>query len=150
TVATTRPETYLGDTAVGVNPHDPRAKALRGLCVELPVVGRIIPIVEDDYVVLPAAMQEDPEQAAKDPKAAYATGFLKVTPAHDQNDYELYYRHKAPIDGSRGRDGGGLINIFSPDAKISDKHGWTDVGTGGAHVFLHLTRDAARKKVIDE
>jgi valyl-tRNA synthetase len=150
TVATTRPETYLGDTAVAVNPHDPRAKSLRGLCIDLPLVGRIIPIVEDDYVVLPAAMQADAEEAAKDPKAAYATGFLKVTPAHDQNDYDLYFRHKAVIDSFRRAEGGGLLNIFSPDAKISDKHGWTDIGTGGAHVFLNLTREAARKKVIEE
>jgi valyl-tRNA synthetase len=55
TVATTRPETYLGDTAVAVNPKDPRAAALRGLWCELPIVGRIIPIVEDEYVVLPAS-----------------------------------------------------------------------------------------------
>ena len=86
TVATTRPETYLGDTAVGVNPHDPRVKALRGLFVELPLVGRIIPIIEDSYVVLPAALART-EEERNDPKAGMATGFLKVTPAHDPNDY---------------------------------------------------------------
>src|SRR3982751_3249177 len=53
TVATTRPETMLGDTAVGISPRDPRAAALRGKKVRLPIVGRVIPIVEDDYVVLP-------------------------------------------------------------------------------------------------
>ncbi|MEX2080887.1 MAG: class I tRNA ligase family protein, partial [Dehalococcoidia bacterium] len=133
TVATTRPETYLGDTAVGVNPRDPRAKALRGLSVELPLVGRIIPVIEDDYVVMPA--REDDEAA--DPKAKLATGFLKVTPAHDTNDYELGQRHNLP-----------MINIFAPDATISQKHGWTDIGD--AHLFVGLSREDARKKVIAE
>ncbi len=137
TVATTRPETYLGDTAVAVNPRDPRAKALRGLNVELPLVGRIIPIVEDDYVVLPAAMQADPEAAEKDPKARFATGFLKVTPAHDPNDYEIGIRHKLE-----------KINIFAPDASISDKHGWSDVGD--AHILVGKKREDARKLVVKE
>jgi len=140
TVATTRPETYLGDTAVAVNPRDPRAKALRGLDVELPMIGRVIPVIEDDYVVLPAAMQEDPEEAAKDQKAKFATGFLKVTPAHDQNDFEIGVRHELP-----------KINVFAPDATISGKHGWSDAEElKGAHVFLGLKREDARKKVIDE
>jgi len=132
TVATTRPETYLGDTAVAVNPQDPRAKALRGLMVELPIVGRLIPIIEDDYVVMPAA---DPDAEGVDPKAKYATGFLKVTPAHDENDYLIGQRHNLPI-----------INIFAPDATISDKHGWTDVGD--AHIFLGKSREQARKDVV--
>src|SRR5262245_49029170 len=110
TVATTRPETMLGDTAVGVNPKDPRAAVLRGKKVRLPIVNRIISIVEDDYVVMP-----DPN--SDDPKAKYATGFLKVTPAHDQNDYELGKRHKLEI-----------INVMAPDGTISDKHGWSDKG----------------------
>ena len=137
TVATTRPETYLGDTAVAINPKDPRARSLRGLHVELPLVGRVIPIIEDDYVVLPAAMQADPEAAKSDPKAQFATGFLKVTPAHDTNDYELGRRHNLPV-----------INIMAPNASISDKHGWTDVGD--AHLFVGMTREAARKKVVQE
>ncbi|MBX3375410.1 MAG: valine--tRNA ligase [Phycisphaeraceae bacterium] len=140
TVATTRPETYLGDTAVAINPRDPRAKALRGLSVELPLIGRIIPVIEDDYVVLPAAMQDDPDDAAKDPKAKYATGFLKVTPAHDPNDYEIGVRHNLPH-----------INIFAPDATISDKHGWSDpTELKGGHKLLGLKRDDARKLVIKE
>ena len=142
TVATTRPETYLGDTAVAINPHDPRAKALRGLLVELPLVGRIIPIVEDDYVVLPKAIAEQlgRNEDAKDPKAEFATGFLKVTPAHDQNDYELGVRHKLP-----------MINIMAPDASISDKHGWNDAAElKSAHIFLGKTREEARKLVIAE
>jgi valyl-tRNA synthetase len=137
TVATTRPETYLGDTAVAINPKDPRAKALKGLHCELPLVGRVIPIIEDDYVVLPAAMQADPEAAKNDPKAQFATGFLKVTPAHDPNDYEIGRRHNLAA-----------INVMAPDASISDKHGWTDVGD--AHLFVGLSREAARKKVVDE
>ena len=145
TVATTRPETYLGDTAVAINPKDPRAKSLRGLFIDLPLVGRIIPILEDDYVVLPAAMQEDPEEAKKDPKAMFATGFLKVTPAHDANDYELGFRHKAAIEACGNPV---LINIFAPDGSISDKHGWTDIGD--AHLFVGLKREAARKKVLEE
>ncbi len=144
TVATTRPETYLGDTAVGVNPHDPRAKSLRGLSVELPLVGRIIPIIEDSYVVMPRdgqgsgiRGQRSGEEEAEDPKATFATGFLKVTPAHDPNDYEIGQRHGLP-----------MINIFAPDATISDKHGWTDVGD--AHLLVGLSREEARKKVVME
>ncbi|MBX3367776.1 MAG: class I tRNA ligase family protein [Phycisphaeraceae bacterium] len=132
TVATTRPETYLGDTAVAINPRDPRAAALRGLYVQLPLVGRVIPIVEDDYVVMPAA---DPEAEGVDAKAKYATGFLKVTPAHDPNDYEIGRRHNLPV-----------INVMAPDASISDAHGWTDVGD--ARGFVGLSREEARKKVV--
>jgi valyl-tRNA synthetase len=152
TVATTRPETYLGDTAVAVNPHDPRAKALRHLSVELPLVGRVIPIVEDNYVVMPsreideATERRSDEGEREDPKAKYATGFLKVTPAHDQNDYDLYHRHKAVIDGNSARVG--LINVMAPDATISDKHGWRDVGD--AHIFVGLKREAARKLAVKE
>jgi valyl-tRNA synthetase len=146
TVATTRPETYLGDTAVAVSPHDPRAKALRGLCVELPLVGRVIPIVEDSYVVLPEALARTDEEKA-DPKAKFATGFLKVTPAHDANDHELYQRHKRVMDEFAGGGGAALINIFAPDATISDAHGWRDVG--GAHLFVGLSRELARKKVVE-
>src|SRR3954462_2769207 len=86
TVATTRPETMLGDTAVAINPKDPRAASLKGKKVRLPIVNRIIPIIGDDYVVLPDANSDDA-------KAKYATGFLKVTPAHDPNDYEIGRRH---------------------------------------------------------
>src|SRR5215213_4270218 len=109
TVATTRPETMLGDTAVAINPKDPRAAALRGKKILLPIVNREIPIVEDDYVVMPVSMGGD----EKDPKAQFATGFLKVTPAHDPNDYDIGRRHNLP-----------MINVFGPDAAISDKHGW--------------------------
>ncbi|MBL0926707.1 MAG: valine--tRNA ligase [Phycisphaerales bacterium] len=136
TVATTRPETYLGDTAVGVNPRDPRAPALRALAVRLPLVGRVIPIVEDGYVVLPKALATTEEEAG-DPKAAFATGFLKVTPGHDANDYELGRRHNLPI-----------VNVMAPDATISDRYGWSDVGD--ARRFVGLSREEARKRVVAE
>jgi valyl-tRNA synthetase len=136
TVATTRPETYLGDTGVAVNPHDPRAKALRGLFAELPLVGRIVPIVEDTYVVLPERYARN-EEDKTDPKAAMATGFLKVTPAHDQNDWELGQRHTLAA-----------INVMAPDASISDKHGWIDVGD--AKLFVGKKREEARKLVVKE
>jgi valyl-tRNA synthetase len=150
TVATTRPETYLGDTAVAVNPHDPRAKALRGLFIELPLVGRVIPILEDSYVVLPKEMARNEEEAA-DPKAQFATGFLKVTPAHDPNDYEIGRRHSANGGMQEWSDARGkavLINMLSPDGRVSDKHGWSDVGD--AHLFVGMKREEARTKVVEE
>ncbi len=143
TVATTRPETYLGDVAVAMNPKDPRAAALRGLCCRLPIVGRVIPLIEDDYVVLPVAFG-GPEG---DAKAQMSTGFLKVTPAHDPNDYELGRRHEAAIVEKCSAKTT-LINVMAPDASISDKHGWTDVGD--AHLFVGLTREQARERVVAE
>ena len=136
TVATTRPETYLGDTAVAMNRRDPRHTSLVGLFVELPLVGRVIPIIEDDYVVLPVSLGGD----ESDPKAKMATGFLKVTPAHDPNDWEIGQRHNLPI-----------INVMAPDASISADHGWDDYDPHhGAHVYIGLSREEARKKVLDE
>ena len=132
TVATTRPETMLGDSAVALNPKDPRAAALRGKKVRLPIVGREIPIVEDDYVVMPASMGGDPADA----KAQFATGFLKVTPAHDQNDWDIAQRH-----------GLAAINIMAPDGSISDRHGWMDVGSE-AQQFVGLSREDARKRIV--
>ena len=129
TVATTRPETMLGDTAVAVNPNDPRAASLRGLSVRLPIVDRVVPIVEDDYVVM-----ADPE--GDDPKAKYATGFLKVTPAHDPNDWDIGQRHGLEV-----------VNVMAPDASISDAHGWTPE-TEEAKQFVGLSREQAREKVV--
>ncbi len=143
TVATTRPETYLGDVAVAVNPKDPRAPSLKGLLCELPIVGRRIPIIEDDYVVLPVKYG-GPED---DAKAQMSTGFLKVTPAHDPNDYELGRRHEATIV-EKCSAGTTLINVMAPDASISDKHGWTDIGD--AKLFIGLSREDARKRVVAE
>ncbi len=121
TVATTRPETMLGDTAVAINPRDPRAAALRGKKVKLPIVGRVIPIIEDEYVVLP-----DP--TSEDAKARFATGFLKVTPAHDPNDWEIGRRHNLPV-----------VNVMAPDGSISDKHGWQDASEPEAQQLLAWT-----------
>ncbi|MEM1013189.1 MAG: class I tRNA ligase family protein [Planctomycetota bacterium] len=128
TVATTRPETMLGDTAVAINPKDPRAESLRGVKVLLPIVEREIPIVEDDYVVMPG--DED------DPKAKFATGFLKVTPAHDPNDWDIGQRHDLEV-----------INTMAPDASISDAHGWT-AETDAAKQFVGLSREEARKQIV--
>ena len=132
TVATTRPETMLGDSAVGVNPRDPRAAALRGKRVRLPIVDRVIPIVEDDYVVMAVEHGGDPQ----DVKARFASGFLKVTPAHDANDWELGRRHNLPA-----------INIMAPDGSISDRHGWSDVSPA-AREFVGLSREDARTRVV--
>ena len=129
TVATTRPETMLGDTAVAVNPDDPRAAALRGRHVRLPIVDRVIPIVEDDYVVM-----ADPESG--DAKARYASGFLKVTPAHDPNDWDIGQRHDLAV-----------INVMGPDGSISDQYGWDDV-SDGARPFVGLTREDARAAIV--
>ena len=128
TVATTRPETMLGDTAVAVNPNDPRAEALRGKSIRLPIVGRIIPIVEDEYVVM---------QGADDPKAEFATGFLKVTPAHDPNDWDIGVRHELEV-----------INIMASDASISDSYGWEDASEE-SQAFIGLSREDARKAILD-
>ncbi len=92
TVATTRPETMLGDTAVAVNPDDPRYRDLIGGQVELPLTGRIIPIIADTYVDM-----------------EFGTGCVKITPAHDFNDHEVGHRHNLP-----------QINIFAPDATINN------------------------------
>lgn len=91
-VATTRPETMLGDSAVAVHPDDERYKDLVGSTVTLPLVGREIPIIADDYV--------DPE---------FGTGCVKITPAHDFNDYAMGQRHDLEI-----------INVLTVDAKIND------------------------------
>ena len=132
TVATTRPETMLGDTAVAVNPRDPLAAGLRGKRVRLPIVGRVIPIVEDDYVVMPVSRGGDPADA----KAGVATGFLKVTPAHDPNDWEIGRRHELAA-----------INVMGPDGAISDRHGWTDVSPE-ARTFVGKSREDARKAIV--
>ena len=136
TVATTRPETMFGDTAVAVNPNDPERAHLIGRHVRLPIVGRVIPIIGDDYVVIP-----NPD--SDDPKAKYASGFLKVTPAHDPNDYEIGQRH-----------GLSVINVMAPDASISLDHGWPpapeDNPAENAELqpFLGLSREDARRAVV--
>ncbi|MBU6412590.1 MAG: valine--tRNA ligase [Planctomycetes bacterium] len=137
TVATTRPETYLGDTGVAMNPRDPRAAALVGKKVRLPLINREIPIVADDYVVLPESMATT-EEEKNDPKAKFATGFLKVTPAHDPNDYEIGKRHNLAA-----------INIMAPDGSISDKFGWSDAAEHErVRSFIGLHREKSRKTIV--
>lgn len=110
-VATTRPETMLGDTAVAVHPEDERYRALIGQAVELPLTGRRIPIIADEYV--------DP---------TFGSGCVKITPAHDFNDYAVGLRHGLP-----------LINIFTIDARI---------GSEGPKAYQGLDRYAARQRII--
>jgi valyl-tRNA synthetase len=110
-VATTRPETMLGDTAVAVNPEDDRYKHLIGKTLKLPILEREIPIVGDEFV--------DP---------AFGTGCVKVTPAHDLNDFEMGRRHDLPF-----------INILNKDGTLNENGG----------PFEGLDRFDARKEVID-
>ncbi len=110
-VATTRPETMLGDTAVAVNPKDKRYKKLIGKTLMLPLVNREIPVVSDEFVDL-----------------EFGTGAVKVTPAHDPNDFQMGKRHNLPF-----------INVMHPDGRINEK--------GGA--FNNLDRFDARKKIIE-
>jgi valyl-tRNA synthetase len=131
TVATTRPETMLGDTAVAMNPSDPRAEYLLGKIVRLPIVGRVVPIIADKHVVLP-----DPE--SEDEKAKYSTGFLKVTPAHDPDDWEIGQRHNLEI-----------VNVMAPDGTISDKYGWDDARETDAEFLLGMDRFEAREAVVE-
>ena len=113
TIATTRPETMLGDTAVAVNPKDKRYKKYVNKIVTIPIVGRKVKIIEDDYA--------DPEQG---------TGALKITPAHDFNDYDVGKRNKLEI-----------INIFTEDGKVNNNAILSYVG---------LDRFEARKKILNE
>ncbi|MBN2210373.1 MAG: valine--tRNA ligase [Sedimentisphaerales bacterium] len=134
TVATTRPETMLGDTAVAINPNDPRAEALVGKMVRLPIVGRLIPIVADDHVVLP-----NPE--SEDEKARFSTGFLKVTPAHDPNDEEIGKRHNLPF-----------ITVMAPDGTISNKYDWTDweeIRNPDVENVIGMDRFEAREAIVE-
>ena len=113
TVATTRPETMLGDTAVAVNPNDDRYRDLVGQTVLLPLTGREIPIIADEYV--------DPE---------FGTGAVKITPAHDPNDYDIGLRHNLPE-----------VVVIDNYAKMT-----ADAGEG----FVGLDRYKAREKVVSD
>src|SRR6185369_3841574 len=112
-VATTRPETMLGDTAVAVNPDDERYRELVGKQLELPLTGRTIPVIADSYV-----------------DATFGSGCVKITPAHDFNDYEVGQRHSLP-----------MINVFTPRAALNE-----NVPTR----FQGLDRFDARKRVLKE
>ena len=129
-VATTRPETLLGDTAVAVNPEDARYQHLIGQTATLPITGRIVPIVGDDKAV-------DME---------FGTGCVKITPAHDFNDYETGKRHNLP-----------MINIFDNSANIlPEMQIFTDLQTKEPQLettpseYAGLERFAARKKMVEQ
>jgi len=110
TIATTRPETILGDTAVCVNPNDPRFTHLKGKRVLVPLINRSIPIIEDEYVDM-----------------EFGTGCLKITPAHDVNDYEIGLRFNLPS-----------IDIFNEDGTLSEKAG----------MYVGEDRFAVRDKIM--
>lgn len=110
-VATTRPETMLGDTAVAVNPEDERYKHLIGKTIKLPLTDREIPIIADDYV--------DQE---------FGTGCVKITPAHDFNDYEMGLRHNLP-----------MINLFDDDAQLN---------SNAPEKYRGMDRFDARKQIV--
>ena len=112
-VATTRPETMLGDTAVAIHPNDERFQHLIGKTVTLPLVGREIPIISDDYV--------DPE---------FGTGCVKVTPAHDPNDFAMGERHDLEF-----------INIMNDDASLN---------SNVPNKYVGLSREDARKAVVND
>ncbi len=111
-VATTRPETIMGDTAMCINPNDPKNAHLKGKKVIVPLVGRAIPVIEDEYVDI-----------------EFGTGCLKVTPAHDVNDYMLGEKYNLQS-----------INIFNDDATISEAAG----------MYVGMDRDAVRKQIVKD
>ncbi|WP_126454012.1 valine--tRNA ligase [Sulfuriflexus mobilis] len=129
-VATTRPETMLGDAAIAVHPGDERYQHLVGQMVELPLTGRKIPIIADDYV--------DP---------AFGTGCVKITPAHDFNDYGVWQGHRDE-SAIAALPNGGLINIFTIDARIIGAD--DDNGELVPADFHDLDRYEARKLIIEE
>ncbi|HEV8378982.1 MAG TPA: valine--tRNA ligase, partial [Tepidisphaeraceae bacterium] len=114
-VATTRPETMLGDTAVAVHPDDPRWNWAIGKQVRLPLLNKLIPIIADPILV----------------NMEFGSGVVKVTPAHDPNDYAVWQRQKGAID---------IINILTSDGRINENGG----------PYAGLKRDAARKKVVED
>jgi valyl-tRNA synthetase len=110
TIATVRPETIMADTAICVNPSDERYKHLKGKKVLIPLINRSIPIIEDDYVAMD-----------------FGTGCLKVTPAHDMNDYELGVKHKLEV-----------IDILNEDGTLNEE----------AQILIGEDRFIARKKIV--
>jgi valyl-tRNA synthetase len=112
TIATVRPETIMGDTAVCVHPDDERYKHLHGKFVLVPLINRRIPIITDEYVTMD-----------------FGTGALKVTPAHDMNDYQLGHKHKLEV-----------VDIFNDDGTLNNE----------AEIFIGEDRFEARKKIVPE
>ncbi|WP_296271218.1 valine--tRNA ligase [Pseudomonas sp. UBA6323] len=127
-VATTRPETMLGDSAVAVHPEDERYKALIGSYVELPLLGRRIPIIADDYC--------DPE---------FGTGCVKITPAHDFNDYEVGKRHNLPLINIFDKNAAVLASaqVFNLDGSVNEQ-----VEANIPEQFAGLDRFEARKQIV--
>jgi len=124
TVATTRPETMLGDTAIAVNPEDPRYRGRIGQVVVLPIIGRELPIIADEFV--------DP---------AFGTGAVKVTPAHDPNDFAMGQRHALP-----------QVAVIDEDAKITAKGGpyaGQDRFKARAGIVEQLEREGLLEKIAD-
>jgi len=124
TIATTRPETMLGDAAIAVNPNDPRYKHLIGKMVMLPLMNRSIPIISDDYCDM-----------------EFGTGCVKITPAHDFNDYEVGMRHNLP-----------LINILDKNAHILKQAEVfnSDLIINIPDKYAELERFAARQLLVDD
>ena len=110
-VATVRPETIMADAAIAVNPNDERYKHLIGSQVRIPLIGRVIPVIADEYVSM-----------------EFGTGCLKVTPAHDPNDYELGLKHNLPV-----------IDLLNDDGTLNEK----------AQILVGMDRFAARKAIIN-
>jgi valyl-tRNA synthetase len=127
-VATTRPETLLGDAAVAIHPNDERYKHLLGEFVELPLTGRRIPIIADDYV--------DPE---------FGTGCVKITPAHDFNDYGVWTRHRH-TSVMQALPHGGLINVLTVDAAIRGNE--AEEGDLIPAAYQGMDRFVARKQMV--
>lgn len=127
-VATTRPETMLGDAAVAIHPADERYQHLLGQFIKLPLSGRLIPIIADEYV--------DPE---------FGTGCVKITPAHDFNDYDVWSRHKE-MSAIQDQAHGGLINLFTMDAVIRANE--AEEGDLIPAAYIGLDRVAARKQIV--
>lgn len=119
TVATTRPETIFGDVAVCVNPNDERYQSLKGKNVIVPIVNRVIPIIEDDYVDI-----------------EFGTGALKITPAHDINDYEIGQRHNLPI-----------IDSMDDDAVLNE-HGMHYQGMGRFTVRKEIAKELEKNDLL--
>ncbi|MEX0846117.1 MAG: valine--tRNA ligase [Balneolaceae bacterium] len=112
TIATTRPETLLGDTAVCVNPEDERYSNLKGKKVIVPLVNREVPVIEDDYVDM-----------------EFGTGCLKITPAHDENDYNIGQKHNLPT-----------INMLNEDGTVSEE----------GELYIGMDRFEVRKQIVKD
>ena len=119
TVATTRPETIFGDVAICINPNDERYTHLKGKKVIVPIVNRVIPIIEDDYVDI-----------------EFGTGALKITPAHDVNDYEIGQKHNLP-----------MIDILDDDANLNE-HGLHYAGKNRFEVRKAIAKELEEKNLL--